>query len=89
MSLELKKFDMKNISFKVNETNGPVVVLLGKRNTGKSYLVRLLQIALAKKASILSLDNYYKPKHSELQISPPIVRAQLTYESFSLFPIPR
>jgi len=40
MNLDLRKFDMKNISYKVNETNGPVVVLLGKRNTGKSYLVR-------------------------------------------------
>ena len=40
MSLELKKFDMKSISFKPNENNGPVVVLLGKRDTGKSFLVR-------------------------------------------------
>ena len=40
MSLELKKFDMKNISFKSNEAKGPVVVLLGKRDTGKSFLVR-------------------------------------------------
>jgi AAA+ ATPase superfamily predicted ATPase len=40
MSLELKKFDMKTISFKPNESNGPVVVLIGRRNTGKSYLVK-------------------------------------------------
>ena len=40
MSLELKKFDMKSISFKPNENKGPVVVLLGKRDTGKSFLVR-------------------------------------------------
>lgn len=40
MTLELKKFDMKNISFKPNENKGPVVVLIGKRDTGKSYLVR-------------------------------------------------
>ena len=40
MSLELKKFDMKTISFKPNENKGPVVVLLGKRDTGKSFLVR-------------------------------------------------
>ena len=39
-SLELKKFDMKNISFKPNENKGPVVVLIGKRDTGKSFLVR-------------------------------------------------
>jgi hypothetical protein len=40
MTLELKKFDMKNISFKPNESKGPVVVLIGKRDTGKSFLVR-------------------------------------------------
>ena len=40
MTLELKKFDMKNISFKPNENKGPVVVLIGKRDTGKTFLVR-------------------------------------------------
>jgi hypothetical protein len=40
MSLELKKFDMKSISFKPNESKGPVVVLIGRRDTGKSFLVR-------------------------------------------------
>jgi hypothetical protein len=40
MSLELKKFDMKNISFKATESKGPVIVLIGKRDTGKSFLVR-------------------------------------------------
>jgi hypothetical protein len=40
MTLELKKFDMKSISFKPNENKGPVVVLIGKRDTGKSFLVR-------------------------------------------------
>ena len=40
MSLELKKFDMKNISFKPNENKGPVVVLIGRRDTGKSFLVK-------------------------------------------------
>lgn len=40
MTLELKRFDMKNISFKPNETKGPVVVLIGRRDTGKSFLVR-------------------------------------------------
>ena len=40
MSLELKKFDMKSISFKQNESKGPVVVLIGRRDTGKSFLVR-------------------------------------------------
>uniref|UniRef100_A0A6C0JF78 Uncharacterized protein n=1 Tax=viral metagenome TaxID=1070528 RepID=A0A6C0JF78_9ZZZZ len=40
MSLELKKFDMKSISFKSTESKGPVIVLIGKRDTGKSFLVR-------------------------------------------------
>jgi hypothetical protein len=40
MNLELKKFNMKNISFKPNETQGPVIVLIGRRDTGKSFLVR-------------------------------------------------
>jgi hypothetical protein len=39
-SLQLQKFDMKNISFKPNESKGPVVVLIGRRDTGKSFLVR-------------------------------------------------
>jgi len=60
MSLELKKFDMKSIQFKPNENKGPVVVLIGKRDTGKSFLVRdllyyqqdipqLVQLYLARK----------------------------------------
>lgn len=40
MTLELRKFDMKNITFKINESKGPVIVLIGKRDTGKSFLVR-------------------------------------------------
>src|SRR6056300_1127112 len=40
MSLELKKFDMRTITFKPNENKGPVIVLIGRRDTGKSYLVR-------------------------------------------------
>ena len=40
MTLELRKFDMKSISFKYNESKGPVIVLIGRRDTGKSYLVR-------------------------------------------------
>ena len=42
MTLELKKFDMRNISFKPNENKGPVVVLIGRRDTGKSFLVKEL-----------------------------------------------
>lgn len=40
MTLELKKFDMSHISFKPDENKGPVVVLIGRRDTGKSFLVR-------------------------------------------------
>ena len=40
MNLELKKFDMKSISFKPNESKGPVIVLIGRRDTGKSFLVK-------------------------------------------------
>ncbi len=40
MTLELKKFDMKKITFKPNENTGPVIVLIGRRDTGKSFLVR-------------------------------------------------
>jgi len=40
MTLELKKFDMRSIRFKCTENTGPVVVLIGRRDTGKSYLVR-------------------------------------------------
>ena len=39
-SLELKKFSMREITFKPNENKGPVIVLIGRRDTGKSFLVR-------------------------------------------------
>jgi hypothetical protein len=40
MSLDMKKLDVKNISFRPDENKGPVVVLIGRRDTGKSFLVR-------------------------------------------------
>lgn len=40
MTLELKKFSMTHITFKKDENKGPVVVLIGRRDTGKSFLVR-------------------------------------------------
>lgn len=40
MTLELKKFDMRTITFKPEENKGPVIVMIGRRDTGKSYLVR-------------------------------------------------
>ena len=38
--LELSKFNMQHISFRPDENKGPVVVLIGRRDTGKSYIVR-------------------------------------------------
>ena len=40
MNLELKKFDMRKIRFDNNESNGPVCVFIGRRDTGKTFLVR-------------------------------------------------
>tara|TARA_Y100000591_G_C21801061_1_gene682074 strand:- start:10 stop:846 length:837 start_codon:yes stop_codon:yes gene_type:complete len=40
MTLELKRFEMSEIKFNPDENKGPVVVLIGRRDTGKSYLVR-------------------------------------------------
>jgi len=40
MTLELKKFDMRSITFKPDENKGPVCCLIGRRDTGKSFLVR-------------------------------------------------
>jgi len=40
MNLELTKFDMKAISFRPDENKGPVIVLIGRRDTGKSFLVQ-------------------------------------------------
>jgi len=40
MTLELSKFNMHHISFRPDENKGPVIVLIGRRDTGKSFLVR-------------------------------------------------
>ena len=40
MTLELKRFDMKSITFRPDEAKGPVIVMIGRRDTGKSFLVR-------------------------------------------------
>ena len=40
MTLELKKFDMRWITFDPKENKGPVIVMVGRRDTGKSFLVR-------------------------------------------------
>ena len=31
---------MKNIKFNLDDSNGPVIVLIGRRDTGKSFLVK-------------------------------------------------
>lgn len=40
MTLNLRKFEMSSIKFRPEENAGPVVVLIGRRDTGKSFLVR-------------------------------------------------
>ena len=40
MTLELKKFSMKSIKFDPNQNQGPVIVLIGRHDTGKSFLVK-------------------------------------------------
>lgn len=40
MTLELTKFKMNDIIFDPDENKGPVVVLIGRRDTGKSFLVK-------------------------------------------------
>ena len=45
MTLELKKFDLRSISFKPNENKGPVIVLIGRRDTGKSFLVEIYYLS--------------------------------------------
>jgi hypothetical protein len=40
MTLELKKFNMRDITFKINDSKGPVVCLIGRRDSGKSFLVK-------------------------------------------------
>ena len=37
-SLELKFFDMRKIKFPTTESSGPVVVLIGRRDTLKRFL---------------------------------------------------
>jgi hypothetical protein len=40
MAIELNKFNMKWIEFLPDENKGPVIVLIGRRDTGKSFLVK-------------------------------------------------
>lgn len=40
MTLELRKFDMRSIVFDPKENKGPVIVLIGRRDTGKTFLVK-------------------------------------------------
>jgi hypothetical protein len=40
MTLELRKFNMREITFKPDENKGPVIVMIGRRDTGKSFLVK-------------------------------------------------
>ena len=38
--LPIRKWSMNNIKFRPDESKGPVIVLIGRRDTGKSFLVR-------------------------------------------------
>ena len=39
-SLELKKFNMNSIKFNPQSSEGPVIIILGRRGTGKSVLIK-------------------------------------------------
>jgi len=39
-NLSLKRFDPRSIKFRVEDKDAPVIILIGKRNTGKSFLIR-------------------------------------------------
>jgi hypothetical protein len=38
MTLPLKKFDMSSIKFKNDASGNPIQVLIGKRDTGRSWI---------------------------------------------------
>jgi hypothetical protein len=42
-SLELKKFDMKRIQFQANDASDPKIILIGRRETGISMLIKDVQ----------------------------------------------
>lgn len=68
MKLELKKFEMKMISFKPTENKGPVIVLIGRRDTGKSFLVRDIlyhnqEIPIGTIISGTEAGNHFYEKH--------------------------
>jgi hypothetical protein len=39
-NLSLRKFNMRDIIFPVRENKGPVIILIGRRDTGKSFLIK-------------------------------------------------
>ena len=39
-SIEIKKFDMRKIRFKSQKSQGPMILIIGRLATGKSFLVR-------------------------------------------------
>jgi len=40
MEINLRKFNMNEIVFDKNEAKGPVILMLGRRDTGKSFLIK-------------------------------------------------
>ncbi len=39
MSLEIKKFDMSKIQFRTDANGNPIIITIGKRDTGRRWLV--------------------------------------------------
>jgi hypothetical protein len=39
-NLSIRKFNMRDIVFNVRENKGPVIILIGRRDTGKSFLIK-------------------------------------------------
>lgn len=40
MNLDLRKFSMRQIRFDKNESQGPIIIMIGRRGTGKSVLIQ-------------------------------------------------
>lgn len=39
MSLQIKKFDMSKIQFPTDANGNPIIITIGKRDTGRTWLV--------------------------------------------------
>jgi hypothetical protein len=48
---EIKKFDMKRIQFQANDVSDPKIILIGRRETGISMLIKDVQQKNKKKST--------------------------------------